>query len=61
MAKGMTIAGMVVAVLIVILFLMDLIIGIPFGKAGGIVFDILFVMAALGLGFLSWSTLRELK
>ena len=60
MGKGMTIMGMVVAVLIFILFLMDLILKVPFGQAGGLLWDILFVVSAAGLGFLSFSTFREL-
>ena len=61
MSKGMTIMGMVVALLIFILFLLDLVIGIPFGQAGGMLWDILFVIAAAGLGFLSLTTFRELE
>lgn len=61
MSKGMTIMGMVVAVLIFILFLADLIFTIPFGRAGGMLWDILFVLSAAGLGFLSFSTFRELE
>ncbi len=61
MSKGMTIMGMVVALLIFILFLMDLIIKVPFGQAGGLLWDILFVISAAGLGFLSFATFRELE
>ena len=60
MSKGMTIAGMVVAALIFILFLLDMITGIPFGTAGGMTWNIMFVIAALGLGVISWTTFREL-
>jgi hypothetical protein len=58
MGKGMTIGGMVIAVLILILFALDLILGIPFKKAS-LAMDIAFVLCALGLAFLSWSTLRD--
>ena len=58
MGKGMTIGGMVIAVLILILFALDLILGIPFKKAS-LAMDIAFVVCALGLAFLSWSTLRD--
>ena len=61
MSKGMTIMGMVVALLIFILFLLDLVISIPFGQAGGMLCDILFVLAAAGLGLLSFTTFRELE
>lgn len=58
MGKGMTIGGMVIAVLILILFGLDLIVGIPFRKAS-VAMDIAFVITALGLAFLSWSTLKD--
>ena len=58
MAKGMTIGGMVVAVLVLILFALDLVVGIPFNKAS-LAMDIAFVVCALGLAFLSWSTLKD--
>jgi hypothetical protein len=58
MGKGMTIGGMVIAVLILILFGLDLIVGIPFRKAS-VAMDIAFIVCALGLAFLSWSTLKD--
>jgi hypothetical protein len=58
MGKGMTIGGMVIAVLILILFGFDLIAGIPFKKAS-VAMDIAFIVCALGLAFLSWSTLKD--
>ena len=58
MGKGMTIAGMVIAVLLFILFTLDLVIGFPFNQAS-IPMDIMFVISALGLGFLSWSTMKD--
>jgi hypothetical protein len=58
MGKGMTMAGMVVAVLIFVLFLLDLILGFPFKRAS-LPMDVLLVLSAVGLGFLSWSTLRD--
>ncbi|MCA9215645.1 MAG: hypothetical protein KDB27_21415 [Planctomycetales bacterium] len=61
MNKGMTIMGMVVALLIFILFLADIAVKIPFGRAGGMLWDILFLISALGLGFLSFTTFRELE
>jgi hypothetical protein len=60
MGKGMTIAGMVIAVLIFILFALDLATGFPFKRAS-LPMDISFVLCALGLGFLSWSTLRDFE
>lgn len=58
MGKGMTIAGMVIAALIFILFGLDLAVGVPFRKASPSM-DIAFVVCSLGLAFLSWSTLRD--
>ena len=58
MGKGMTMAGMVVAVLIFVLFALDLITGFPFKRAS-LPMDILLVLCGVGLGFLSWSTLRD--
>jgi hypothetical protein len=58
MGKGMTIGGMVIAVLILILFGLDLVLGIPF-KHASVPMDIAFIICALGLAFLSWSTLRD--
>ena len=60
MEKGLTISGMVVSVLILILFALDLVTGFPFKKAS-LFMDICFVVTAVGLGYLSWSTLRELE
>jgi len=59
MGKGMTIAGMAIAVLLLVLFLLDLITGFPFKKAS-VMADIIFIVSAVGLGFLSWSTMKEL-
>jgi hypothetical protein len=58
MGKGMTIGGMVIAVLILILFALDLILGLPF-KQASVAMDIAFIICALGLTFLSWSTLKD--
>ena len=62
MSKGMTIFGMVVSVLIFVLFVMDLIVGFPFqnSQSGGILLNILYILAAVGLGVISWTTYREL-
>jgi hypothetical protein len=60
MAKGLTIMSLVVAILLFVLFGLDLIIGVPFRKAS-VLLDIAFVISALGLGIISWTTFRELK
>ena len=60
MAKGLTIFAMVIAVLVLVLFSLDLAIGIPFRKAS-VLLDIVFAISAAGLGYISWSTFKELK
>jgi len=60
--KVLCILAMAVAGIMTLLFLVDVISGFPFQRAGGnIVFDILFVM---GGGFVLWQgidTYRELR
>jgi len=59
MPKALTIAGIVVAALIALLFTVDLAIGWPFQRSM-IVTDVLSILCAIGLGYASWSTMREL-
>lgn len=58
MPKALSMSGMVVAALILILFVLDLAIGIPFARAA-MIMDIVFVICALALGYLSWVTFKE--
>ncbi len=58
MSKALTIGGMVVAILLLILFSLDLAIKIPFKRAG-LIMDIAFIVCAIILGYLSWSTFKE--
>ena len=65
MPKALCMAGMVIAILVFILFLLDLIFGLvgpewlaPFRNASRLM-DIAFVICAAGLGVLSWLTFRE--
>ena len=60
MPKALTISGMVVASLALFLFGADLAIGFPFSKANMLI-DVLFVLCAGVLGYLSWSSFREQK
>jgi hypothetical protein len=46
--------------LLMLVFVLDLIAGIPFGKAS-IALDILVLIAAGILAYLSWDTIRELQ
>lgn len=59
MPKALTISGMVVAGLVLLVFLLDLAIKIPFGRAS-LLMDIGFLLSAVILAYMSWSTYREL-
>ncbi len=60
MSKPMTIFGMVVAGLLTLVFALDMIVGIPFqGAKWGM--DLGALTAAIILGYLSYSTFRELR
>ena len=58
MPKALCWAGIGVAILIVVFFALDLAIAIPFNRTS-IAVDAAFVISALALAYLSWSTLRE--
>jgi hypothetical protein len=58
MPKALTICGMTVAVLIVLLFGFDLAFAIPFQKAS-MMMDIVFLICAGALAYMSWSAYRE--
>ncbi len=58
MPKVLCLTGMVIAILILVLFLLDLAIGYPF-KHVSMMMDVVFVICAVGLAYISWSTLRE--
>ncbi|MBM4088084.1 MAG: hypothetical protein FJ276_01450 [Planctomycetes bacterium] len=58
MPKALCITGMTIAVLILGLFLLDLAAAFPFNRFN-IWMDVAFVLCAVGLGYLSWSTFRE--
>ncbi len=58
MPKALCISGIVVAALLLLVFGLDLAIGIPFNKANTTM-DIGFIVCSGILGYLSWSTFRE--
>ncbi len=58
MPKGLSISGMVVAGCLLLLFGLDLALKWPFGR--DMAMDIGFVISAAVLGYMSWSTFREL-
>ena len=60
MSKALTIVGMVVAGLVGLIFLLDLLVGVPFSGAN-LVMDIGAIIAAAILGYLSWDALRDVR
>ena len=58
MPKALCIVGMVVAAMLLLLFGFDLALKIPFGGAS-MVMSVAFIICAVILGYLSWSTFRE--
>jgi hypothetical protein len=58
MPKVLAISGMVVAVLLLLIFGADLGIGVPFSGAS-LWMDVSFLICAVLLGYMSWSTFRE--
>jgi hypothetical protein len=58
MPKILTISGMVVAALIILLFGLDAAVQSLFGRPS-LTMDILFLICAALLGYMSWSTYRE--
>jgi hypothetical protein len=55
----LTIAGMGVAGLLVLMFGLDLAIRVPFGRAS-FAMDVAILICAAALGYMSWTTYREL-
>ncbi len=58
MPKALSISGMVIAVLIFLLFTVDLALAFPFQRSS-MMMDIVFVLCSLGLGYLSYITFKE--
>jgi hypothetical protein len=58
MPKALTIFAMVVAGLTAFAFTFDLALGFPFNKAYWLA-DVCFLICAIIVGYLSWTTLRE--
>ncbi|HVA46089.1 MAG TPA: hypothetical protein VNH11_06915 [Pirellulales bacterium] len=59
MPKALTISGLVVACLLLLLFGLDLALGVPFGKAS-IMMDVGFVICSLILAYMSWLAFRDI-
>jgi hypothetical protein len=60
MPKALTILGMVVAGLLLLLFGLDLALKFPFSRQEPRM-DVIFVLGAAALAYLSWVTFRELR
>jgi hypothetical protein len=60
MPKALCLVGMVVAVLLLLVFGLDLAIQFPFRRAS-MAMDIGGVISSLILGYVSWTTLKEQK
>jgi hypothetical protein len=60
MPKALCLVGMIVAVLLLLVFGLDLAIKFPFQRAD-MVMDIGAVVSSIILGYLSWATLKEQK
>jgi hypothetical protein len=58
MGKVLSMLGGVVAALLLLVFALDLALGIPFSGASKVM-DVGFIICALILAYLSWSTFRE--
>jgi hypothetical protein len=58
MPKVLCMTGMVIAILILLLFMLDLVVAFPFQRTS-MFMDVVFVLCAVGLGYLSWATFRE--
>lgn len=67
MPKALSLTGLVIAILVFLIFLSDMLFGMmgmaslaPF-KMSNIIMDVIFLLCAAGLAFVSWVTFRELK
>jgi hypothetical protein len=60
MPRALCLTGSVVAVLLLLVFGLDLALGFPFQRVS-LTMDIGFLLCSLGLGYVSWSTLKEQK
>ncbi len=64
MEKGLVYGALAIAILMLLVFLLDLIIGVPFGAAGGNPFttiDVFGVLASAIVAYLAINASRDLK
>jgi hypothetical protein len=60
MPKALCLVGAIIAILLLLIFGLDFAAGFPFGRVS-VPMDIVFLLCALVLGYLSWTTLMEQK
>ena len=60
MPKALCLVGSVVAVLLLLVFGLDLAVGFPFNRVS-MLMDVGCLIASAALGFISWTTLKEQK
>jgi hypothetical protein len=67
MPKALCLTGMVIAILVFLIFFCDMLFGMigmisltPF-KMSNPLMDVIFLLCSAGLGFLSWTSFKELK
>lgn len=61
MEKGMCYGALGVAALMALLFVLDIVAGIPFGSGPFITYDVLGLICAGIIGYLGFSSLKDLK
>jgi hypothetical protein len=61
MEKWLCYVSLAVSVLLLVLFLPDTFLNFPFGKGISITVDIIVVVCAVLLGYLSWNALKDLR
>ena len=61
MDKKLCIGALAVAGVMLLLFLLDLIVGFPFGGGAFVAIDVIGVLAAGILGYLAFSALRDVR
>ncbi len=61
MEKKMCIGALVVAGVMLLLFLLDLIVGFPFGGGSFVTIDVIGLLASSILGYLAFSAYRDVR
>lgn len=61
MEKGLCYGAMGISALMLVIFLIDLVAGVPFGGSPFAVVDVFGVLASGIVGYLAWNASRDLK